>query len=87
MFSLLLLSAFSSVEGKSLQNSQPSPSSVNIDTFHENKICSKTKSLIPPKSDPSGFFVPTLNQTGYMTTHLDPYSQAFISNSRRMKTA
>lgn len=31
-----------------------------------------------PPSDPSGYFIPTLNQMGYMTVHVDPYSQAFI---------
>lgn len=34
--------------------------------------------LTIPKSDSSGFFIPTLNNTGYMTTRLDPYSQAFV---------
>ncbi len=42
------------------------------------KACPNTKTPTLPMPDSSGFFVPTLNQTGYMTTHLDIYSEAFI---------
>ncbi len=34
--------------------------------------------LKAPEPESSGLFVPTLNQMGYMTTHLDPYSLAFV---------
>lgn len=33
---------------------------------------------LPKAEDTSGFFIPTMNQIGYMTTHLDPYSQMFV---------
>jgi len=33
---------------------------------------------IPSTEDSSGFFIPTLNNTGYVTTQLDIFSQAFV---------
>lgn len=39
---------------------------------------SETYHLQIPQADNSGYFIPTLNKTGYMTTHLDPFSQAFV---------
>lgn len=38
-----------------------------------------------PKADPSGRFIPTLNKMGYMTTHLDPYSQAFVEYAAKTR--
>lgn len=45
--------------------------------FLNNKTVPKRINL--PKADPSGYFIPTLNRTGYMTTRLDPYSQEFVN--------
>ncbi len=39
---------------------------------------SKINNLQIPQADSSGCFIPTLNKTGYMTTHLDPFSQEFV---------
>lgn len=38
-----------------------------------------TLNLRIPQADSSGCFVPTLNKTGFMTTHLDPISQEFVN--------
>jgi glycine oxidase len=38
-----------------------------------------------PESDNSGNFIPTLNQTGYATTHLDSFSQEFIQYASQAK--
>ena len=42
-------------------------------------------SLKPPEPESSGLFVPTLNQMGYMTTHLDPYSLAFVDYASKIQ--
>ena len=34
-----------------------------------------------PDADASGCFIPTLNNMGYMTTQLDPYSQKFVDHA------
>jgi SAM-dependent methyltransferase len=39
-----------------------------------------------PDPDSSGFFIPTLNNTGYMTTHLDYYSQKFVQYTSEAKS-
>lgn len=41
--------------------------------------------LKQPKPDKSGLFIPTLNNTGYMTMHLDSYSQEFVEYAAQVK--
>lgn len=38
-----------------------------------------------PDADSSGLFIPTLNRTGYMTTQLDEFSQAFVEHAASIK--
>lgn len=55
-------------------------------TFNERNNKSHMNQQIKiPKADPSGRFIPTLNEMGFMTTQLDPYSQSFVEYAIKIK--